>query len=148
MAYLSTLGGNRARAAPAPGGEARHRSTRAGVHVGGGTAVDPIRHLQTRAAALRSSSIDRGSGIARATDHTACVSAHRGRPFLEAGVEVNVIRGCLGHVSLETTNRYAEITMRMKEAAMRLCEPPTTDAHVRKPAWRDDPALLAWLASL
>jgi site-specific recombinase XerD len=29
--------------------------------------------------------------------------------LLEAGVEVNVIRGWLGHVSLDTTNRYAEI---------------------------------------
>lgn len=29
--------------------------------------------------------------------------------LLEAGVEVNVIRAWLGHVSLETTNRYAEI---------------------------------------
>ena len=50
--------------------------------------------------------------------HTAAVH------LLEAGVEVNVIRGWLGHVSLETTNRYAEITVRMKEAAMKLCEPP------------------------
>ena len=54
----------------------------------------------------------------------------------------------LGHVSLETTNRYAEITVRMKEAAMKLCEPPITDHAPRKPAWRDDAALLTWLASL
>jgi integrase/recombinase XerD len=74
--------------------------------------------------------------------HTAAVH------LLEAGVEVNVIRGWLGHVSLETTNRYAEITVRMKEAAMKLCEPPTTDHAPRKPAWRDDAALLTWLASL
>ena len=45
--------------------------------------------------------------------------------MLEAGVDVNVIRGWLGHVSLDTTNRYAEITVRAKEAALRLCEPPT-----------------------
>ncbi len=38
--------------------------------------------------------------------------------LLEAGVEVNVIRGWLGHVSLETTNRYAEINVRTKEAAL------------------------------
>lgn len=74
--------------------------------------------------------------------HTAAVH------LLEAGVEVNVIRGWLGHVSLETTNRYAEITVRMKAAAMKLCEPPTTDHARRKPAWRDDAALLTWLASL
>lgn len=68
--------------------------------------------------------------------------------LLEAGVEVNVIRGWLGHVSLETTNRYAEITVRMKEAAMKLCEPSIAGVASRKPAWRDDPTLLAWLASL
>ena len=70
--------------------------------------------------------------------------------LLEAGVDVNVIRGWLGHVSLDSTNRYAEITVRAKEAALRLCEPPPAvkDAPRPKPVWRDDEALLAWLASL
>jgi len=76
--------------------------------------------------------------------HTAAVH------LLEAGVDVNVIRGWLGHVSLDTTNRYAEITARMKEAAVRLCEPTETgvETHRRKPVWRDDTALLGWLSSL
>lgn len=34
--------------------------------------------------------------------------------LLEAGVEVNVIRGWLGHADLTTTNRYAEINTRAK----------------------------------
>lgn len=70
--------------------------------------------------------------------------------LLEAGVDVNVIRGWLGPVSLDTTNRYAEITLRAKEAALRLCEPPSTEAnaHRSRPVWRDDQALLTWLASL
>jgi integrase/recombinase XerD len=70
--------------------------------------------------------------------------------LLEAGVDVNVIRGWLGHVSLDTTNRYAEITVRAKEAALRLCEPPPSekDTPAPKPVWRDDEALLAWLSSL
>jgi hypothetical protein len=42
---------------------------------------------------------------------------------LEAGVEVNVIRGWLGHASLITTNRYAEISAKAKEAALRACQP-------------------------
>jgi integrase/recombinase XerD len=42
--------------------------------------------------------------------------------LLEAGVEVNVIRGWLGHVSLDTTNRYAEINIRMKQAALEACQ--------------------------
>ena len=67
--------------------------------------------------------------------------------LLESGVEVNVIRGWLGHVNLETTNRYAEITIRMKAEALKLCDPIVAGAP-RKPAWQDDAAMLAWLSSL
>lgn len=75
--------------------------------------------------------------------HTAAVH------LLEAGVDINVIRAWLGHVSLDTTHRYAEINTRLKEAAVRMCEPPTeTGSPRRTPVWRDDQALLAWLASL
>lgn len=71
--------------------------------------------------------------------------------LLEAGVEVNVIRGWLGHVSLETTNRYAEINIRMKEAALQACQPPasaSSDASLRKPIWREDAELMKWLKAL
>ena len=70
--------------------------------------------------------------------------------LLEAGVEVNVIRGWLGHAAVTTTNRYAEITVRSKEAAVRACEAPAefSVGLSRTPVWRNDPALLAWLASL
>ncbi len=77
--------------------------------------------------------------------HTAAVH------LLEAGVEVNVIRGWLGHVSLETTNRYAEINLRMKEAALQVCQPPasaSSGASPRKPIWCEDPKLMKWLKSL
>lgn len=73
--------------------------------------------------------------------------------LLEAGVDVNVIRAWLGHVSLETTNRYAEITIAMKAAAMQACEPSTGTPAVEagfptRRRWRDDAALLEWLQSL
>jgi integrase/recombinase XerD len=70
--------------------------------------------------------------------------------LLEAGVEVNVIRAWLGHVSLDTTNRYAEISLRMKAEALKTCEPPVSASQVlpHKPVWRDDPTLLNWLQSL
>ncbi len=75
--------------------------------------------------------------------HTAAVH------LLEAGVEVNVIRGWLGHADLSTTNRYAEINTRTKEAALRATEPPEASVGPRaKPVWRSDEALLEWLASL
>ena len=76
--------------------------------------------------------------------HTAAVH------LLESGVEVNVIRGWLGHVSLDTTNRYAELTLRAKAEALRACEPACTiSAGGRKSAvWKDDTTLLEWLNSL
>ena len=69
--------------------------------------------------------------------------------LLESGVEVNVIRGWLGHADLTTTNRYAEITTRAKIEALRNTEPPGSSAgsHAR-PVWRTDEALLNWLSSL
>ena len=76
--------------------------------------------------------------------HTAAVH------LLESGVEVNVIRGWLGHVSLETTNRYAELTLRAKQAALRECERNLSNSVGSPPraVWKDDEALLAWLNSL
>jgi len=38
--------------------------------------------------------------------------------LLRAGVDINTIRAWLGHVSLETTNRYAEIDLEMKAKAL------------------------------
>ena len=70
--------------------------------------------------------------------------------LLEAGVEVNVIRAWLGHVSLDTTNRYAEITLRTKQAAVAACLPPVDSSAECRPAagWSKDPDLLKWLDSL
>ena len=71
--------------------------------------------------------------------------------LLESGVEPNVIRGWLGHVGLETTNRYAEINIRMKQKALEACQPPApgkSEACHGKPVWRDDADLLKWLKSL
>jgi hypothetical protein len=63
---------------------------------------------------------------------------------------MNVIRSWLGHVRIETTNRYAEATIKAKEAALKACEPPVSrsDRWARRPVWRDDPSLLRWLAAL
>ena len=77
--------------------------------------------------------------------HTAAVH------LLESGVEVNVIRGWLGHAKLDTTNRYAEITLKSKEAALRTCELPADamqGASHPRTVWKDDEELLKWLDSL
>ena len=62
----------------------------------------------------------------------------------------NVIRAWLGHASLETTNRYAEITIRTKQAALEKCTLPggAEKRNPRKPVWQTDAALLDWLQSL
>ena len=75
--------------------------------------------------------------------HTAAVH------LLEAGVEVNVIRGWLGHADLTTTNRYAEINTRAKIEALRNTEPPGSSVGSRsRPIWQSDESLLDWLSSL
>lgn len=75
--------------------------------------------------------------------HTAAVH------LLEAGVEVNVIRGWLGHADLTTTNRYAEINTKAKIEALRNTEPPGASEGPRsRPVWKSDEALLNWLSSL
>ena len=70
--------------------------------------------------------------------------------LLEQGVDINVIRAWLGHVSLETTCRYAEITLRGKMAAVAACLPPsaTSISSRRSDGWRRDEELLKWLNSL
>jgi integrase/recombinase XerD len=54
-------------------------------------------------------------------------------------VEVNVIRGWLGHADLATTNRYAEINTKTKLAALQAAEPRDIPPGSRtKPIWRSD----------
>jgi site-specific recombinase XerD len=48
--------------------------------------------------------------------HTAAVH------LLRAGVDINTIRGWLGHVSLDTTNVYAEVDLEMKAKALASCD--------------------------
>jgi len=104
--------------------------------------------VRRHAAHLASSGADPGprSVSPHVLRHTTAVH------LLEAGVEVNVIRAWLGHVSLDTTNRYAEVNIRAKEAALAACEPPlpasSSEGFPRKAVWRDDENLLRWLASL
>lgn len=69
--------------------------------------------------------------------------------MLESGIEVNVIREWLGHVSLDTTNRYADINTNIKLAVLRATDPFDASAgHRTTPIWRTDETLLNWLSSL
>ena len=69
--------------------------------------------------------------------------------LLESGVELNVIRGWLGHSDISSTQHYAEINTRAKEAALRAVDPFATNSpDARRSHWRSDEKLLSWLASL
>ena len=66
--------------------------------------------------------------------------------LLRAGVDINTVRAWLGHVSLDTTNIYAEIDLETKAKALAKCE--VSEASKPKTRWREDPGLLAFLRSL
>ena len=66
--------------------------------------------------------------------------------LLRAGVDINTIRAWLGHVSLNTTNVYAEIDLEMKAKALAKCQVAEPAKGNRR--WREDPKLMAFLHSL
>lgn len=66
--------------------------------------------------------------------------------LVAAGVDITVIRSWLGHVSLDTTNHYAQANLETKRKALErlenLTSPPT------RPSWKEDKSVLAWLDTL
>lgn len=64
--------------------------------------------------------------------------------LLRAGVDINTIRAWLGHVSINTTNIYAETDLEMKARALALCEIKTKPAK----RWREDVGLMEFLKRL
>lgn len=65
--------------------------------------------------------------------------------LLRAGVDINTIRAWLGHVSLQTTNVYAEVDLEMKAKALANCE--VKEEKGGKP-WRQDAGLMEFLRTL
>ena len=65
--------------------------------------------------------------------------------LLRAGVDINTIRAWLGHVSLDTTNIYAEVDLEMKAKALAHCD---ITAEKQISPWRKDPALMAFLKAI
>ena len=70
--------------------------------------------------------------------------------LLKTGVELNVVRGQLGPVSLNTANRYAETSVGAKKTAEQGPQAPVSAAKgfSGRSIWGDDKALLDWLDSL
>ncbi len=65
--------------------------------------------------------------------------------LLRAGVDINTIRGWLGHVSLDTTHVYAEVDLEMKAKALAHCEIP---GGTRPRNWRKDTGVIEFLRLL
>ena len=79
------------------------------------------------------------------------VSAHTIRHttavhLLRAGVDINTIRAWLGHVSLNTTNVYAEVDLEMKAKALAHCEIPVSEQPSNQ--WHDNPGVMSFLRAL
>ena len=64
---------------------------------------------------------------------------------LQAGVDINTIRAWLGHVSVDTTNVYAEVSMKAKSEALDCCE---VISSTKQKCWKDNPDIMAFLNGL
>jgi site-specific recombinase XerD len=109
------------------------RMTRFGVY----TLVE--RHV--RAAAQKAPSLKNKQVSPHSIRHT--TATH----LLRAGVDINTIRAWLGHVSVDTTNVYAETDLTMKAKALAACDPGIGSSETNS-KWRDDPGLMQFLHSL
>ena len=65
--------------------------------------------------------------------------------LLQSGVDINTIRAWLGHVSLATTNIYAEVDLRAKEEAMKSTSPHDAGDQ---PRWKTKKGLLELLKAI
>jgi len=65
--------------------------------------------------------------------------------LLRAGVDINTIRAWLGHVSINTTDIYAETDLEMKAKTLGMC---AVESKRSAKHWRDNHDLVAFLAQL
>lgn len=67
--------------------------------------------------------------------------------LLRAGVDTNTSRAWLGHVSIDTTNVYAEVDLETKAQMLAACG-SFTPGNAPNRRWRDDPSLMQFLRRL
>ena len=66
--------------------------------------------------------------------------------LLESGTDINTIRAWLGHVSVNTTNIYAEVNLQNKAKALKTCE--IKQKGKLQKSWKTDKGLMDFLTSL
>lgn len=67
--------------------------------------------------------------------------------LLKSGVDLSTIAHWLGHVSINTTYKYAAIDLEMKRQAIAKAK-PLADENKPQFSWRKNPDILEWLESL
>jgi site-specific recombinase XerD len=99
-------------------------------------------HAMVERHAIRATSIAPSLAAKRVSPHVIrhTCACH----MLRSGIDINTIRAWLGHVSLTTTNIYAEIDLETKAKALAACSP----AEEPKTRWRNQPELMAFLRTL
>lgn len=105
--------------------------TRYGVH------ATVCRHA--KAARSKAPSIEKKKVSPHTIRHTTAMH------LLKSGVDINTIRAWLGHVSLNTTNIYAEADLEMKAKALASCE---IKGDAVTPHWRENTDLMEFLRTL
>jgi site-specific recombinase XerD len=66
--------------------------------------------------------------------------------LVAAGVDITVIRSWLGHISLDTTNHYAQANLETKRKALERLAYSSRPS--KPPPWKHDKSVLAWLDKL
>lgn len=87
------------------------------------------------------------SGLARKHVHPHTLRHSTAVHLLQAGVDLVSISHWLGHASVETTNRYAEVDLETKRAAIAKAGPIGT-IEPTLARWRSDASILDWLETL
>ena len=67
--------------------------------------------------------------------------------LLRSGVDIVTISNWLGHVSIDTTNKYIAIDLEMKRKAIEKAAQPSEKSMLQA-SWRNSPEILTWLESL
>jgi len=68
--------------------------------------------------------------------------------LLQSGVDIDTSRAWFGHLSINTTNIYAEVNLDMKAKALAACEVAESQNIANNKHWRDDKDLMAFLNNL
>lgn len=101
-----------------------------------------VRHIVNRCVAA---AIKTQPALARKRIHPHTLRHSCAVHLLQAGVELNLIRSWLGHVNLETTQRYAEIDLAQKRRALDAVTPVGKPG--RAVTWHNE-SVVAWLERL